>query len=1593
MPESTQTIDSLSGFHECTRTWFAEAFAAPTKAQDLSWPPIQSGQSTLLLAPTGSGKTLAAFLAALDRVMFGGLGERNIDSALEAPSPSPSPADEGGGGLRGAARERSVEAARDASGKAAGSKSARAGVRVLYISPLKALGVDIDRNLKAPIAGIRAVAQRSETSYTEPSVAVRSGDTPQRERQAILRIPPDVLITTPESLYLMLTSNAESILASVETVIIDEIHVMVPTKRGVHLFLSLERLERLRKKANENCRPLQRIGLSATQRPLEEVAKLLGGGVATADPDLAVTPRPVQIVDASEPKRLELTVEVPVEDMARLGDNAFRDGSNSESGNAALGEPSDASMFTSPTPPSIWPAIHPRLLELINKHRSTMIFVNSRRLAERLSLAINELAAEENPDVGEVALAHHGSVAKEKRAAIEDRLKRGQLPAIIATSSLELGIDMGAVDLVIQIEAPPSIASGMQRIGRAGHQVGESSRGVIFPKYRGDLLACSAATGRMLEGTVEETYYPRNPLDLIGQQIVAIVARESISVDDLYALLRGAAPYADLPRGSFEGILDMLAGRYPSDEFSELRPRINWDRLTGVLSSRRGTQRLAILNGGTIPDRGLYGVFLAGDGPDGTGGSRVGELDEEMVFETQPGDVFLLGASTWRVLEITRDRVIVVPAPGEPGRMPFWRGDAPGRPMEFGRAIGQLARELTFQDEQDALERLDQQHALDGRAAKNLLRYLHDQQEATGETPSDRAIVVESFLDEIGDWRVCILSPFGARVHTPWAIAVAAQLRESGVGEVDMSWSDDGLMFRLLESENPPAVDQFLPQASDVEELITRQLGSTALFAARFRENAARALLLPKRRPQGRTPLWMQRRKSADLLQVAARYPSFPILMETYRECLRDVFDLPGLISLLRDVEQRRVRIVTADTTVPSPFAASLMFNYTANFLYEGDAPLAERRAAALALDHTQLRELLGDTDLSELLDEEVIDQIGLEVGRLDRPMVRDADDLHELLLMLGDLSRDEIAVRCDKEIMTGEMLEASLDKLLSERRIMAVRIGGDDRFAAAEDAARLRDALGVNPTPGLPAAFLQSVTDPLGDMISRYARTHAPFTAGDVAQRLGLGEAPVLSGLRQLAESGRIVEGVFVTGLSGRQWCDASVLRKIKRRSLAKLRQQVEATPAVALARFLPAWHGVTQPARGMDGLLDVVEQLQGAPLLASALESEILPARIVDYQSSDLDELFLAGEVTWRGIEGVGASDGRVALYLTDQEPLLSPWLQKDDSQSDEPDPLEDAIRELLSQRGALRFEEIVDATDAFSKDVLDALWRLVWQGELTNDTLAPLRSMLKQTHAIGTPRSKRTRRGQSRKPRFRSRRRSVLAGSEGRWSLAARNEQPSTTERQAAVVMQLLQRHGVFTRGAASREWAPGGFAALYPVLKAMEEAGKVRRGYFVEGLGGAQFAVTGADELLRAESDPVDPQASNAVILAATDPANAYGAALPWPKPEDSAPNNEETEKSRLQRTAGALVILCEGNLVGYIGRSGKNLTTFISSEEPDRSRQIKQLATALARRATDRGSVLLEKIDGERPANSPLAEALLESGFFAINRGFVHRGES
>ncbi|AKT37747.1 Lhr family helicase [Chondromyces crocatus] len=1606
---SKRPADPLRRFHEPTRAWFDAAFPEPTGAQRKGWPPILDGASTLLLAPTGSGKTLAAFLTAIDKLLF-------------APEPHPS--------------ER---------------------CRVLYVSPLKALAVDVERNLRAPLAGIAVAADRLGVPHRALQVGLRSGDTAPDERVKLAKRPPDILITTPESLYLLLTSNAREGLRAVETVIIDEIHAVAPTKRGAHLFLTLERLEAMR----EPGRPLQRIGLSATQRPLEEIARLLGGG--EVDPQGVWKPREVTIIDASAPKALEISIEVPAEEMPamlagtgapapRLDDvrapravrrasstteartaeqgsvtkrastkrastarptkarsakrTALHEASASAPSSPALSEPGrsktstppsfapPASLASPPAPPipprnpSVWPGIHARLVELVRAHRSTMIFSNSRRLAERLAAALNDLAG----DV--IARAHHGSIAREQRQAIEEQLKEGSLPCIVATSSLELGLDLGAVDLVIQIEAPPSVAAGLQRIGRAGHHVGGTSQGIIFPKHRGDLLSCASASALMREGRVEQTRYPRSPLDVLAQQIVAITAMDAIHVDALFDLVRRAAPFAELPRSSFEGVLDMLSGRYPSDEFAELRPRIVWDRVGGLVRGREGAKRLAVVNAGTIPDRGLYGVFLATDEPAGKTSRRVGELDEEMVFEAREGEVFLLGASSWRITEITHDRVLVVPAPGEPGKMPFWRGDQVGRSAELGAAIGALTRTLAGLTEPEAEALLREQHGLDPRAAERLMRHVHDQAAATGDVPSDRTIVVERFQDEMGDLRICILSPFGGRVHAPLATCLIARARSELGLDIEANWTDDGVVIRLPEANEPPDPHQLLPQADEVEDLLVQHLGGTALFASRFRECAGRALLLPRRMPGKRAPLWQQRKRAADLLAVAARYGSFPMLLETYRECLRDVFDLGALQDLLRGIQSRKIRLTTVDTRVPSPFAASLLFSYVGNFMYEGDLPLAERRAQALTIDQSRLRELLGEAEMRELLDADAVAAMEATLQRLDgRFPPKHADQIHDLLLALGDLSRDELAQRCRHP---DEALEAAraradawVDGLLRERRIIEVRIGGVLRIAAAEDAGRLRDALGVMPPPGLPAAFLASVPDALQDLVARYARTHAPFHAEDVARRFDLGIGPVLGALERLMERGKVVEGELSPAGRGREHCDAEVLRILKRRSLSRLRAEVEPVEPETYARFLGEWHSLNRPRRGPEGLLAVIAQLQGAPLPASALSTQILPARVEGYRPGDLDALCAAGLVLWRGVDPIGDTDGRIALYLTEAYPYLAPPAQRAEG------PLAEKVREALRRRGAVFFADLSRETGAFGADLLRALWDLVWAGEATNDTLAPLRSLGRTEKRGGRRGRERSMGGLGGSSFLPGAARGGFAvggwragppGSEGRWSLlpefggaVAVNE----TERRTALARVLLERHGVLTREAVQGEGITGGFSAVYDVLRAMEDAGKVRRGYFVAGLGAAQFALPGADDRLRACRDA--PEGSEAItrVLAATDPASPWGAAVSWPEAEASV---------RPQRAAGALVVLREGRLIAWVGRTERSLLTFLPDAEPARGETIRAIAQALAALVDEgrRRSVLLATVNGGPVSASPIAAALQAAGFSPMSQGYLKR---
>ncbi len=1422
-------------FSPATRAWFERAFEAPTPAQALGWPAIAKGGHVLVQAPTGSGKTLAAFLYGIDRL-------------------TPSPGE---------------------------------GLRLLYVSPLKALNYDIERNLRGPLAGLRS----------ELRVAVRTGDTPAKERQAMLRNAPDILITTPESLFLLLTSQGRELLRTVETLIVDEVHAVAGTKRGAHLAVSLERLDRL------TGRPVQRIGLSATQRPLEEIGRFVSGA------------RPIELVDAGRAKELDLEVVVPLEDMSNL------------SAAQPIRQPEivDGSGITDgvgPATQSIWPSIYPELLRLVGQHRSTIVFVNNRRLAERLALRLNELAEKE------IARAHHGSLAREQRVEIEELLKRGEIPCLVATSSLELGIDMGAVDLVVQVESPKSVARGLQRIGRAGHELGAVSKGRIFPKFRLDLLECAVVARRMRAGEIEETVIPRNPLDVLAQHVVAICADEEIAVDELHELIRGAYPFADLSRIQLENVLDMLAGRYPSDEFAELRPRIVWDRTAGLVRGRAGARRLAVTNAGTIPDRGLFTVQLVDSG------SRVGELDEEMVYEARAGQTFMLGASTWRIEEITRDRVLVSPAPGVPGAVPFWKGEGVGRPYELGAAIGAASRELVALSDEGALERLRREYFLDELAAKNLLAFLREQERATTAVPSDRTVVVERFRDEIGDWRVCILTPFGGRVHAPWALALAARLRESLGLDVLSIWSDDGIALHLPDADAAPALSELLVAADEVEELVVQEVGQSALYGARFRENAARALLIPRRRPGERTPLWQQRLKAQSLLQVARRYPAFPIVLETYRECLQDVFDLPALRKLLHSMATRQVDVVEVETPSASPFAASLLFDYVATYMYEDDTPPAERRAQALSLDRELLRELLGQDELRELLDRDAVEQVESQL----RGEPRSPDDLHHLLLLRGDLRVDEYD-------------RALAEPLLAERRALLVRFGGDERLIAAEDAGRYRDALGAMPPSGLPDAFLEPGELPLRTLLARFARGRGPFTTAEAAARFGI--EPELAGLELAALEGeeRLVRGELRPGGTEREWCDPDVLRRLRRASLAALRKEVEPVEQAAYARFLPSWHGVDRRA----SLREALVPLQALPLPVALWEREVLPRRVPDYRPELLDQLCATGEVVW-----IGAGLDRVAVYFREDAAALGRAAGTPAPEGE----AHDRIRAALA-RSAEFWADLLAGAGLDAEELLPALWDLVWAGEVTNDSWQPLRA----PRRYGVPKAER------RPRRFSRRRAAAITATQGRWSLTERLFAGPPDRRALAEL--LLERQGIVTRDGVRAEGIPGGYGAVYGELRALETLGLCRRGYFVEGLGGAQFALGGAVERVR-ELRPRDGDEPETLVLAAADPAQPYGAALSWPK----------RAGARAARVAGALVVLSGGEAVLFVERSGRSL---VPLREPDESWLRPALAAVVQHaRRTGVRRLSVERFDGEPVAESEAMPLLAEAGFVAGPRRAVLR---
>ncbi|AIJ33075.1 ATP-dependent DNA helicase [Corynebacterium imitans] len=1453
----------LERFHPQVSTWFSEVFAAPTPVQEGAWRAIADGENALVVAPTGSGKTLAAFLWSLNSLV-----ERAGQQALP---------------IDGA------------------QTSTHGGVRVLYISPLKALGVDVEHNLRAPLGGIARVAQRLGRDMPDISVGVRSGDTPQSERNRQLRKPPDILITTPESLYLMLTSKAADILKTVDTVIVDEIHALAGTKRGVHLSLSLERLRRL-------AGNFQRIGLSATVRPLETVANFLG-------------PR-TTIINPPAEKRWQLDVHVPVEDMSDLP--VPEDASTI--GDAVI--EGDIDTLETEAPPgatsSIWPHIERAVYEEVMAHRSTIVFVNSRRTAERLTSQLNELWAKEHdpealsPETRRppaqlmksvdtaghaaqvIARAHHGSVSKDERAQTETMLKEGSLRAVIATSSLELGIDMGAVDLVIQVESPPSVASGLQRVGRAGHTVGAVSEGSFYPKHRSDLVQTAALVPRMREGAIEELRTPRSPLDVLAQQTVAAVAYEDLDVDEWYDTVRRAWPYRDLAREVFDSVIDLITGVYPSTDFAELRPRAVLEGTT--LKARPGAQRVAVTNAGTIPDRGMFGVFLVG--ADDKAPRRVGELDEEMVYESRVGDVFTLGASSWRIENITRDQVQVTPAPGHTGRLPFWNGEGPGRPYELGKALGAFRRQARAGEGIDG--------SLDGFARDNLVRYLEEQEEATGILPDEKTIVLERFTDELGDWRVVLHTPFGKGVNAAWALATGWRVAQETGMDAQAVAGDDGIVLRLPQGEKEPDASLFQFDADEIADIVTEQVGNSVLFASRFRECAARALLLPRRNPGKRAPLWQQRQRAEQLLDVARNYPSFPIILETVRECLQDVYDLPALQEVVRDINTRGIRIAEVTCDQPSPFASSLLFNYTGAFMYEGDTPLAEKRAAALSLDPSLLAKLLGTVELRELLDADVIAETDANLRRLGR--AKTSEQFADTLRMVGPVDVDKLADYTEVPLGT---LEENL-----RGRVMRVRIGGRERIAQTLDAPLLRDGLGVPVPPGV-AAQVATIPDALQQLVGRWVRTRGPFTLRDLADAFGLAVGAAYEPLHRLIDQEKVIPGHYRQGVDEEEYVAAEVLRIIRSRSLAAARAQTQPVSQSAFGRFLPAWHNVSasgvRPAlRGADGVYTVLEQLAGVRLPASAWESHILPSRVGDYSPVMLDELTASGEILIVGAGKAGARDPWIMLLPADYAEQLVP-------QAEEPQLslTQSQVMERVRGGGGYLFADLLgpfDERTTTTDELREAMWDLVEAGCLSPDSFAPIRARL----AGGKGKSAHRTRRRPQRSRIRSGRTSFANTTPpdmvGRWAATPRAD-TDATRRSVALGESLLDRYGVVTRGSVVAEDILGGFALAYKTLSGFEESGKALRGYLIEGLGAAQFSTPATIDRLRGHADsddiigwPSGTRSPDVYVLAATDPANPYGAALPWPTQGPT-------------RAAGAIVVLIDGLLAAHITRGGKTMTTF------------------------------------------------------------------
>lgn len=1591
------TPHALTRFSDEVRGWFLDAFPEPTPLQERAWDVIEGGENALVIAPTGSGKTLAAFLFAIDELMR--------EKAATAGLPK-----------------------KERPGK---------GVRVLYISPLKALGADVERNLQAPLAGIAARMAAAGGAMPEVRTGMRTGDTTPDQRRSLQRNPPDILITTPESLYLMLTSQARETLRTVETVIVDEVHALAGSKRGAHLALSLERLDDLLEK------PAQRIGLSATVRPRDEIARFLGG------------PHPVRVVASEGRPDMDVRVRVPVRDMTAVptfgGSDLTGGGAGKRGGGPRLAPAEEAwksdralraamaksSLPASTTSPdsrlgssSIWPYIEASILDEVLAHRTTIVFVNSRGLCEKLTARLNDLyakrmgiargvdmdaaAAPIRSDLGStadmstgapavIAKAHHGSVSKEKRLQVERELKAGELPCVVATSSLELGIDMGSIDLVLQVAAPPSVASALQRIGRANHQVGGRSTGSIFPRTRTEIIDAAVAAEGMYEGRIEQTAFVKNALDVLAQQTVAAVAMDELAADDWFDTVRRAAPYSELPRRAFDSVLGMLAGRYATADLAEFSPRIVWDRERGRLLARPGTQRQAVMSAGTIPDRGMFSVVLPeGDGAQGR--RRVGELDEEMVYESRVGDIITLGTSSWRISEITRDRVIVEPAPGRSARLPFWHGEGVGRPAETGRMRGAFLRAVAAGIEGNDAETDDgafgvavavrerlAADGLDDDAQRNLVELVRAQRAATGTIPDDKTLVVERCEDEQGDWRVLLHSPYGRRVHEPWAMAVSDRIMAIYGYDAQAMAADDGIVLRIPMTEaRLPGVELFAFDPDELDRIVRDRVGSTSLFSARFRECAARALLMSPIAPGKRAPLWQQRLKAGQLLEAARREHEFPILVETARECLQDVYDMRALHELMEQVQAGSVRLVEAQTSVPSPFAAPLLFGYVGEHLYAGDLPHAEQRASLLSLDPTLLGELLGSTDLGDVLDADVIAGVEAGLQRLapDRRM-RGVEGAADLLRVLGPLSVEDVARRLEPTLdaeaggatADEEDARAALEELYAAHRAFPVAIGGVELWAATDDAQRLRDGLGSTIPPWASAgvdARLQEgegALHPLDELLARYARTHGPFSVEAAAARFGIGVAVARDGLARLASAGRLMQGRFGEDGDGRAraWVETGVFRRLRSLSLAEARRAVQAVSPSAFARFLIDLQGAgplgEERFEGIDGLAQVIAQFEGVFLPASAWEAHVFPSRVRDYRPGMLDELLASGDVVWAGArregdEGDGhgraprprssrerEAAGLVAFYPTDS-PFAPVRPDLADAPSDGPKPegsaapsVEAAVVEALGFGGGLFFRQIVDAARRrLAPEFVDeaavavVMRELMWDGRATNDTYAPVRASLEGAGAAaGKPRSAPRRRVSSRRSAMRtvdsptmrgivSAQAAVGAALTGRWSLIMPSPENDTV-RAIALVESILDRYGVLSRDVVQLSGVPGGLGSLLPVLRQMEDTGEVLRGAFVQGLGPAQFAARETIDVLRTYEANDAAARSETVVLAADDPACLYGAGLPWPPVAHADAEGAEEHEARPTRRAGSLVVVLGGVPALYATAGLRSLLSF------------------------------------------------------------------